>query len=271
MTDDSPVPRYADLVRLDGQGFVVLGAGQGIGRQACHALAQAGAQVLCVDTQEAAVTAVATEMGGVPCVADVTTRAGMESVFALAASRLQRPGGVVDIVGRAHIGPIARVDDEAYRQQVDLVFRHAWLAVQLGGEWLVRAGGGSIVLIGSLSGEAALPNQALYGSQKAALHHLGRCAAVEYGPQGVRVNTVAPGPTRTPRLLELMGDDWSPIEQSTPLRRAAEAADIASVVLFLASPLARHVTGQVIVVDGGSVSTISRPPARHTAPPSEQA
>lgn len=263
--DTSEVPDYARWSRLDGKGVVVLGAGQGIGRQACHALAQSGARVLCVDSDADAAGRIAREVDGFPCQADITGRAGMESVFARAAAVLEQPYGVVDIVGRALIAPIDAVDDTQYEQQLDLVFRHAWLAVQLGTRWLAGAPDGVLVFVGSLSGETALPQQALYGAQKAALHHLVRCAAVEYGPRGIRVNTVAPGPTHTPRLDAMMGERWGSLERSIPLRRAGQAADIAAAILYLASPMARHVTGQTLVVDGGSVATISRPTTNEAA------
>lgn len=258
--DDSSVPEYPSMVRLDGKGFVVLGAGQGIGRQVCHALSQAGAILLCVDSDAGHAKRIAAETAGIACVADITQRADMQRVFATARSRLDTPGGIVDIVGRPKIGPIEALNDEEYWQQHDVVFRHAWLAVQIGASWLATAGGGSIVLIGSISGVTPAPNQALYAAHKAAVHQLACAAAVEYGPKGVRVNTVAPGTTRTARLLELVGDNWPAIEATIPLRRAAVPADIASVVLFLCAPLARHVTAQTIIVDGGISSTVMRPP-----------
>lgn len=266
-TDPDRVPVHAERWRLDGRGFVVLGAGQGIGRQVCHALAQAGAELLCVDQHEDLARRVAQEVGGHAIAADATRRADMVSVFERACAVLSRFHGVVDVVGRARIGPLVTLDDEQYQQQHDLVFRHAWLAIQLGAPLLAARGGGSMVFVGSLSGEAALPQQVLYGAQKAALHHLVRCAAVEYAPQGVRLNTVAPGPTRTPRLMALLGDGWAALEQTIPLRQAAEPADVASAVLFLASDMARCITAQLIAVDGGALATIARPLPVASFPP----
>lgn len=267
--DSTTVPDYLAMTSMTGKGAVVLGAGQGIGRQVCHALAQAGARVLCVDRDAQLAEEIAREVSGLACAADVTTRPGMEQVFAVARSQLAQPQAIVDIIGRAYIGPIEELDDEAYRAQHDIVYRHAWLAIQLGAPWLAENGGGSIVLIGSVSGVASFQGQALYGSHKAALHHLARCAAVEFGPRAVRINSVAPGSTRTPRLNELVGDGWDEVASTMPLRRPAEPADIASVVLFLCSPMARHVTAQTLVVDGGVTATTMRPgvPAKARARP----
>lgn len=258
-SDPSKVPDYAGMVRLDGKKIVVLGAGQGIGRQVSHALAQCGALVLCVDRDAALAEDIAKETGGVGFAADATTRTGMEAVFSAARTHLAQLHGIVDIIGRAHIVPIENVSDDLYQAQHDVVFRHAWLALQLGAPAIADSGGGSIVFIGSTAGVASHSNQTLYGANKAALHHLARCAAVEYGPRGVRINTVAPGTTRTPRLQELIGDNWDEVESVIPLRRAADPADIASVVLFLMSPLSRHVTAQTIMVDGGITATTMRP------------
>ncbi|KUH69813.1 hypothetical protein AU184_08795 [Mycolicibacterium novocastrense] len=257
--DSSAVPDFLAMTSMAGKGAVVLGAGQGIGRQVSHALAQAGATVLCVDREADLAKEVAQEVSGIACSADVTTREGMQSVFDLARLKLKNPQAIVDIVGRAYIGPIEELDDDAYQAQHNMVYRHAWLAIQLGAPWLAENGGGSIVLIGSVSGIASFQGQALHGSNKAALHHLGRCAAVEYGPRAVRINSVAAGSTRTPRLNQMIGDGgWDEVAASVPLRRPADPADIASVVLFLCSAMSRHVTAQTLVVDGGVTATTMR-------------
>ena len=256
--DPSAVPDYAGLMRLDGKGVVVLGAGQGIGRQVTHALAQAGAKTLCVDFNARCAEEIAAEVGGIACAADVTARDAMERVFVDARKNLNQPYAVVDVVGRAHVGPMETTDDEIYWRQHEIVFRHAWLAIQQGAPWLAEAGGGSIVLVGSLSGARTSPNQALYGSLKAAVHHLAESATLEYAQRGVRVNTVAPGPTRTPRLVQLLGAQWPDMEAAIPTRRAANPSDVAGAVLFLCTPLARQITGQTLLVDGGMSCTVMR-------------
>jgi NAD(P)-dependent dehydrogenase (short-subunit alcohol dehydrogenase family) len=129
--------------------------------------------------------------------------------------------------------------------------------VQFGAPLLARNGGGSVTVIGSISGVVAIAGQSLYGSAKAALHHLVRCAAAEFGPGGVRVNAVAPGHTRTPRLVEKYDDAaWERFAAANPLRRPAEPEDIAATVLFLASDLGGYVTGNVLTLDGGLTNTV---------------
>src|SRR5436853_5744080 len=100
-SDDSPVPDYPGLLRLDGRGFVVVGAGVGIGRQAAHALASVGARVFCIDNVESLAKEVADEVGGIPWVADARKREDVEGAIAAAEKELGRIHGTVDIVGMA--------------------------------------------------------------------------------------------------------------------------------------------------------------------------
>ncbi|MFM0509956.1 SDR family NAD(P)-dependent oxidoreductase [Paraburkholderia sp. RL17-373-BIF-A] len=191
------VPDYLSLLRLDGRGFVVLGAGQGIGAQTVHALAQAGARVLCVDRDETLARNIADAVAGIPCVADATSRVDMQRVFDTARQHFGRVHGVVDIIGVAGIKPLSAVDDESWDQQFDIVVRHAYLAIQIAGEMMKADGGGTFAFVGSLAGDRAVPNEVAYAASKAALHHLVRCAGVEYAPHNVRINAVSPGFVRT--------------------------------------------------------------------------
>ena len=251
--EDLQLTDYPSLLRLDGRGFVVLGAGQGIGEQAAQALAQAGARVLCVDRDEGLAARIAAAVSGVPCLGDVTSRDDMQRIFETARSAFGRLHGVVDIVGVAGIKPFAAVDDSAWEQQFDIVLRHAFLTVQIAGEMMARDGGGTISFVGSMAGDRAVPNQTAYGVSKAALHHLVRCAGTEYAPRKVRVNGVAPGYVRTPRLnVRLDEAAWSTIAKVIPIGRPATPAEIAAPLLFLASDLSAHMTGQMIAVDGGA-------------------
>ncbi len=256
---DGAAPDYLSLLRLDGRGFIVLGAGQGIGEQAAHALAQAGARVLCVDRDDALARRIAEAVGGVPCAADVTSRADMQRVFDTAGTQFGRVHGVVDIIGVAGIKPLAAVDDASWSQQFDIVLRHAYLAIQIGAERMA-ADGGCFAFVGSMSGGRAVPNQTAYAVSKAALHHLVRCAGVEYAPRGVRINAVAPGYVRTPRLNQrLAADAWDAIGRVIPIGRPATPAEIAGPLLFLASDLSAHITGEVIAVDGGAAAVAAFP------------
>ncbi|KAE8754982.1 SDR family oxidoreductase [Paraburkholderia madseniana] len=254
MTDNThqDVPDYLSLLRLDGRGFVVLGAGQGIGEQTVHALAQAGARVLCVDRDETLARKIAETVDGIPCTADATSREDMQRVFDTARQHFGRVHGVVDIIGVAGLKPLAAVDDASWDQQFDIVVRHAYLAIQIGGEMMKADGGGTFAFVGSLAGELAVPNEVAYASAKAALHHLVRCAGAEYAPHNVRINAVSPGFVRTPRLNQRLDEaTWTRVGNAIPLGRAATPAEIAGHLLFLASDLSAHMAGEIIAVDGG--------------------
>ena len=250
--DTSPVPDYPSLLRLDGKRFVVIGAGQGIGRQTSHALASVGARVLCVDLEQDRADTVAREVGGVAWSGDATRRADAERLFTDAREQLGGVDGVIDIVGMAQYQPLVDIDDEQWEWHFDIVLRHAWLAVQYGGRAMAEAGGGVMVFVASVSGLTGAPMHAAYGAAKAGLISLVKSAAVELGPRGVRVNAVAPGVVWTPRVSAFLGDEGRERNAANaPLGRVALPADIAAALLFLAAPLSSYVTGQTLTVDGG--------------------
>lgn len=249
-TDESPIAPYERLSRLDGLGMVVIGAGQGIGRQAAHACRTAGADVVCVDVDAERAHLVAEQVSGVPVVADVTESAGAGQVAKVAAAELGRPWGVIDVVGQARWASLVDITDEDFEWALSMNARHAFFLAREFGRLLGKLGGGSLVFVGSISGTSSAPSHAAYGMAKAGLLSLVRTAAVELGPAGVRVNAVSPGTTATPRFLSSGGNavDRAGIE---PLGKVGTPADIAGAALFLSSPLAGHITGQNLIVDGG--------------------
>lgn len=250
-TDDSPVPDYPGLLNLAGRGFVVLGAGQGIGRQATHALASAGARVFCVDRESDLAAEVAEEVGGHPGTGDVTKREEAERLFAEGENTLGRLDGVVDIIGMAQYAPLTELDDSGWDWHFDIVLRHAFLAMQLGGRAMSESGG-VMVFVASVSGITSAPRHSAYGAAKAGLMSLVRTGAVELGPSRIRVNAVAPGVVWTPRVSAFLGDEGrARNEANTPIGRVALPADIAAAILFLASDLSGYVSGHTLVVDGG--------------------
>lgn len=250
--DPDAVPDYPGRLRLDGRGFVCLGAGQGIGRQAAHALASVGARVFCVDVEADRAERVAAEVDGVAGSGDITDRAASAALFASAEAALGAVHGVIDIVGMARYASLLDTDDAGWAWHHDIVLRHAWLALQHATPALRRAGGGSVAFVASVSGLTGAPLHAAYGAAKAGLMALVRSAAVELGPSGIRVNAVAPGVVWTPRVSAYLGDAGHRANAAnTPLGRVAVPADIAAALLFLSSDLASYVNGQVLVVDGG--------------------
>jgi NAD(P)-dependent dehydrogenase (short-subunit alcohol dehydrogenase family) len=218
--------------------------------------------VVCVDVDADRAGEVAAEVGGYAVVGDATRREDAERVFDEAAGALGGLDGVVDIVGMARYATLLDVDDEEWDWHFDVVLRHAYLAVQLGGRRLTAGAGGVMAFVASVSGLTSAPRHAAYGAAKAGLMALVRSAAVELGPSGVRVNAVAPGVVWTPRVSALLGEEGrARNEANTPLRRVAQPADIAAALLFLCSDLSSYVSGQTIVVDGGVAAKFPYPMA----------
>jgi NAD(P)-dependent dehydrogenase (short-subunit alcohol dehydrogenase family) len=252
-TDDAPVPDFPGRLRLDGKGVVVVGAGTGIGRQTCHAIAQAGANLVCVDLEADLAREIADEVGGTAWSGDATDRSEIERLVRDAQQTLGRVDAVVDIIGMSRYTDMIDIDDEEWDWHFRIVLRHAQLLTREFGRYFVESGhGGAFAFVASVSGVTGAPKHAAYGAAKAGLMSLVRSAAVELGPHGVRTNAVAPGIVWTPRVSALLGEaGHARNAENTPLGRVAQTADIAGPLLFLISDLANFVNGQTLTVDGG--------------------
>lgn len=253
--DDTPVPSYPDLLKLEGRGFIVVGAGQGIGRQATHALAQAGANLFVIDNQDALAKEIADEVAGTPWVADARDRGEVERAVAEAKKALGRIHGLVDIVGMARWGALLEVSDEDWDWTFGMVLRHAFLFSQAAGKAMETDGGGVMTFVASVSGVTSAPKHAAYGAAKAGLMSWVRTIAVELGPKNIRANAVAPGGVLTPRVAKLLGDEGRKAQEpNVPLRRMAVPSDVAGAILFLSSDLSAFINGQTLIVDGGVIA-----------------
>lgn len=243
---------------LDGKAALVAGAGQGIGAATARLLAGSGARLACMDVDDERRDAVVEELRGsgaeaVPVSGDLLDRGQVEDAVAATVEAFGSVDVAVDIVGVARWNEALSLTDDDWDASFDLVLRHVFFLAQAAGRRMVDQGSGSIVSIASVSGLFAAPFHAAYGAAKAGLVALTKSLAVEWGRHGVRVNAVAPGAVRTPRVLEqLSAEREAESSKSIPLGRMAEPEDIAKVVLFLASDLASYVTGQTVVADGGA-------------------
>lgn len=253
--DDSPVPDFLSRLRVDGKTFVVAGAGVGMGRMTCHALAQAGAaRIVCVDIDADRAREIATEIGtaGVAWSGDVTTR---EGAHRLALDVQEMGGGVdglVDIIGMAKWESILDMSDDTFDWEIDICLRHAFLLSQEIGRLMVTNGGGTMVFIASVSGLSAAPMHAAYGAAKAALMAWVQSLAIELGPHSIRANAISPGTILSPRMDAIFTDEQRRANAAnSPLARMGATSDIASAALFLSSELSNYVTGRTLVVDGG--------------------
>ena len=251
--DNSAVPDYQKLLRLDGKNYIVLGAGQGMGRQMSHALAQVGAKTFCVDVDAKRAEEIAAEVKGLAWSGDCTKRADVQKLVDTAEKQMGRIDGFVDIIGLAIWGSIFETDDKKWDDQFDIVLRHAYLISQIAGLRMKETGGGTMTFIASVSGLTGAPNHAAYGAAKAGLMAWVQSLAIELAPFNIRANAVAPGTTATPRVTALLKQSgrWDAEQANVPLGHLGEPADIAAAALFFSTPLSKQITGRTIVVDGG--------------------
>jgi 7-alpha-hydroxysteroid dehydrogenase len=247
--------------RLDGQVAVVTGAGAGIGRGIAQLFAGAGAAVVVSDLKPEAAEAVAADIvraGGkaVGLACNVTREADLEAVVKTALDRFGKLSILVNNAGGGGPKPFDMPMDDfrwAYELNVFSLFR----LTQLAASHLAAAGDGAVLNISSMAGENMNQRMASYASSKAAVNHLTRNVAFDLGLMGIRVNAIAPGAIKTDALASVLTPDVEKaMLKHTPLGRLGEAEDIAYAALFLCSPAAAWISGQVLTVSGGGVQEL---------------
>ena len=239
---------------LDGHRAVVTGGGSGIGAQTCRRMAAEGAQVAVVDLNGDHADAVAKEVVGIAYAVDVTDFDALSAAIADAAQRMLGLSLLYNNAGGSTLAPMHDYEVAEWRRIVDLNLTGVFHGFKAAAPLILAGGGGAIVSTASISGTRPAAGEAPYAAAKAAVVALTASAALEYAPT-IRVNAVSPGMIRTPLtelLLEKRGIGLEAEQRAkTPLDRIGTPADIADVVVFLCSDLARFVTGQNLVIDGG--------------------
>ncbi|GAA3092931.1 SDR family NAD(P)-dependent oxidoreductase [Streptosporangium carneum] len=263
--------------RLRDKVVIITGAGSGIGRAAAELMSREGASVLVADHDAAAARAVADGIGdgggrAASCTVDVTDD---DSVAAMVETAV-REYGRLDVLCN-HVGgtdprrdlDLLRLDMVEFQRAVDLNVRSTLTGTRHALPHLIDAGGGSIVNTASVAGLLGDALQTAYGAVKAAVINITRYVAVQYGPQGVRCNAVAPGAVMTPALRDnLPVEAIERLEGHNALPYLGTPEDIGHAMLFLASEESRYMTGQVLVVDGGmTCQAPTAPDRRDLLPP----
>lgn len=248
---------------LAGRTALVMAGSQGIGLASAQGFHRAGANVaICARSREALDAAAETMPGCLAMAADVTSEYDVAAFAAAANDRF----GVVDILvnnaGGPPPGAFADLDDADWSAAVELTLMSAIRATRVVLPGMKRRGWGRIVNISSFGVKQPVPNLTLSNSIRMAVLGWAKTLANQVGPDGITVNTVCPGWTRTARVEKLFaqqsantGKSAAEIEadlvQSIPLRRAGEAEEIANLAVFLGSEAASYITGTAIAVDGG--------------------
>lgn len=255
--------------RLQDRVAVVTGAARGIGLAAVRKFASEGAKVLLSDidadelkTAEQELVNAGLEVAAV--VTDVSDRASLARMVDVAVSKWQRLDILVSNAAIVDDAAIADITPERWRRVMQVNLDSVLFGAQAALPHLRRSPSPSIINIASIQGIRGQPDAMAYASAKGAVVNLTRCMAVDFGPDGIRVNAIAPGYIDTRMALMHGGQhehqtDWFQdvfIKHGRlPLRRPGTPEDVAGPILFLASDDSRYVTGQILVVDGGVTST----------------
>ena len=236
--------------KLEGQTILVTGAGRGLGASFCHIVAAAGAQVLALGRQEAALTHLIASLPGAGheiVIADVT-----DPVAVSAGLAGKSCNGVINNAGIVTTAPLhnSAVDDARYVINTNLL-GNLWV-LQASVPALVATGGGVIVNIASVLGHRPLPQTGIYAASKAAVIQMTRSAALELARDNIRVNALAPGYIMTDLNREfLQSEEGVKLVKKVPMRRFASIEELSAALIFLLDPQNSYMTGETLTIDGG--------------------
>jgi NAD(P)-dependent dehydrogenase (short-subunit alcohol dehydrogenase family) len=248
------------LFSLHGKVAVITGSSRGIGKSIAQLMASAGATVVVSSRKEEACESVAEEIRAagyqaiaVPC--NVSRPADMDTLISTVHERLGRIDALVlNAAVNPYMGPMLAIDDSAWHRTLDTNVGGVLQMCQRVIPGMAERGGGAVIIVSSIAGLKGTSALGAYAVSKAADMQMARNLADEWGHANVRVNCIAPGLTRTDmaRALWENPERLSQALKGYPLGRIGEPEDIAGAALYLASPAGAFVTGQTLVVDGGS-------------------
>lgn len=254
-----PVPDHPPANRLSGRVCLVVGATSGIGRAAALRMAAEGAAAVAIAGRRQDLgEALAEELNGIGTgslfvATDVTREHDLEALVDQTLARFGRIDAVFNNAGfQERRAPMLDQSDEVFARVFDTNVRFLFNAMRFEIPALLACGGGAIVNTTSVSGfRNPYPGFALYNASKAAAISLTRSAALEYAPQGVRINSVAPGRVVTDMMLTTGVGDMREVAGGLPLRRMGHPEEVAMAAVWLLSDEASYVVGHVLCADGG--------------------
>jgi NAD(P)-dependent dehydrogenase (short-subunit alcohol dehydrogenase family) len=244
-------------MELDGKTALVTGATSGIGREVAKQLALEGARVIVSgrDAARGAETVAAIEAAGGEARFVAADIGDFEAI-----GRLAEEAGAVDILvnnaGAFDFAPTTGQGLPGFQKMFDVNVRGPYFLTAALAPGMASRGGGTIVNLTTMAAELGLPGGSAYGATKAALASLTRTWAGEFAGDGVRVNSVSPGPTRTEGVSRMSEEEVAFVTGVTAIGRLADPKEIAELVVFLASPRSSYMTGATVAADGGATAVI---------------
>jgi NAD(P)-dependent dehydrogenase (short-subunit alcohol dehydrogenase family) len=247
------------MFQLNGQVAIITGSSRGIGRSIAEEMAKAGARVVVssrkAEACEAVVAAIRSSGGeavAMPCnVSDKTQLQGLVDMAVKTWGRLDIL--VCNAAVNPYYGPMATMPEDAYDKVMNCNVKSNFLLCNMAAPHMAANRNGSIIIVSSIGGNQGSATLAAYGISKAADFALTKNLAIEWGPQGIRANCIAPGLIKTDfsRALWENAKLLKNVEEGTPVRRIGQPEDVGGVAVFLASRAAAYITGQTLNVDGG--------------------
>ncbi|MCL6645344.1 MAG: SDR family oxidoreductase [Dehalococcoidia bacterium] len=241
--------------QLAGKVAIVLGASSGIGRAAALRFACEGAKVIAAARRIPELEALSRECGAIPVACDITRDDQVEALARVALDRFGTLDVALNCAGFEQSTPIRDLTPERLYNMASVQFLGAVSFIRHMANAMAATGGGSLITISSITARLVGEGLAAYGGSKAAINHITRIAALEYGPQGVRVNVVSPGLIETPMTAHMF---IPPVVRAfvreTPLRRMGTVDDVVEAILWLASDASSFITGHNLPVDGGQLT-----------------
>ena len=235
---------------------LVTGGASGLGSDMASALISAGYQVGVMDIDREQTEATASRLGNaIPLVASVSDNAAVEAAFAQFG---EAPDLLINNAGIVRIGPLHEQTVSDYTQVIETNLLGPSLCSRIAAKGMIARGSGHIINITSVNGIHPAPGVGLYAATKAALHSLTQLMSLEWGPLGIRVNSIAPGFIDAGMSKTFFEDPKVRDKRSSgvPLRSLGTASDITNAMLFLDSEAAQYITGNEIVVDGGVTNSV---------------